>query len=301
MFAVVGPAVEDQRARTITVLLEGRDGTIWAGTNNGLFRLEGAKGRRSLRRVEIGIPHETSEQSVIQDLLEDADGSLWIAAPSGLYRRWSDGGAARYTGRDGLPTEWIGDLFKDHEGRLWAGTRVNGFFRFSVDRTRKAPAVDLHFTYPDLLTPWVYQLFETSDRRFFVATNRGLAEFFPTGDEQGRHFHLYTARNGLSYHDITALNEDLGGNLWMGTNGVGAMKLALDGFSTFDELDGIVSVNAIFEDQAGNVCFRGAVLGDERTSVFEGATLNLLRTDRDATTRGWDASTESDSTGSCLG
>ena len=57
------------------------------------------------------------------------------------------------------------------------------------------------------------------------------------------------------------------------------MKLALDGFSTFGEQDGVVSVNAIFEDRAGNVCFRGAVLGDARTSVFEGATLDLLRAD----------------------
>ena len=87
---------------------------------------------------------------------------------------------------------------------------MNGFFRFSADSTHNAPVVDLHFTYPDLPTSWVFQLFETSDRRFWVATNRGLAEFFPAGDEQGRRFHLYTARNGLSYHDITALNEDLG-------------------------------------------------------------------------------------------
>ena len=103
MFAVVVPGTEDLRATAVTVLLEGRDGTIWAGTNNGLYRLEGAKGHRSLQRVEIGIPRENAEQGVIQDLLEDARGSLWIAAPSGLYRRWSDGSAARYTIRDGLP------------------------------------------------------------------------------------------------------------------------------------------------------------------------------------------------------
>ena len=161
------------------MLLEGRDGTIWAGTNNGLYRLEGAKGRRSLQRVEIGIPHEYAEQGFIQDLLEDARGSLWIAAPSGLYRRWSDGSAARYTRRDGLPHEWMQDLLEDHEGHLWAGTRLNGFFRFSADSSHNAPVVDLHFTYPDLPTPWVFQLFESSDRRFWVATNRGLAEFFP--------------------------------------------------------------------------------------------------------------------------
>ena len=90
-----------------------------------------------------------------------------------------------------------------------------------------------------LPTSWVFQLFETSDRRFWVATARGLVEFFPTGDEQGRRFRHYTERNGLSYYDITALNEDLGGNLWLGTNTAGAMKLTRDGFSTYGEQDGI--------------------------------------------------------------
>ena len=180
-----------------------------------------------------------------------------------------------------MPHEWIQDLFEDHEGHLWAGTRLNGFFRFSADSTRNAPVVDLHFTYPDLPTPWVFQLFETSDRRFWVATSRGLAEFFPTGDEQGRRFHLYTAAQWpeLSRHH-RAQRRPRAGNLWLGTNGVGAMKLALDGFRTFGEPDGIVTVNAIFEDRAGDVCFRGAVLGDARTSVFEGATLDLLRADQ---------------------
>jgi hypothetical protein len=78
-------------------------------------------------------------------------------------------------------------------------------------------------------------------------------------------------RNGLSYFEITAVNEDLGGNLWLGTNSAGVMKLTRGGFSTYGEQDGIETVNHVFEDRAGNLAFRGNVLGDVRTSVFEGA------------------------------
>src|SRR5262249_6061145 len=35
-------------------------------------------------------------------------------------------------------------------------------------------------------------------------------------------------------------------------------------------------VSSIFGDRAGGVCFRGNVLGDQRTSVFEGARLDAL-------------------------
>ena len=81
-------------------------------------------------------------------MLEDAHGSLWIAAPSGLYRRWPDGSAARYTTRDGLPNNFLQDLFEDHEGTVSGrDTRLEGFFRFRADATRRPPVVDLKFTY----------------------------------------------------------------------------------------------------------------------------------------------------------
>lgn len=275
MFTVI-PDEGDQRARIITVLREGRDGTIWAGTHNGLYRLEVANGRRSLRPVDVHIPHEYPEQRIVADVLDDAHGGLWIAAPGGLYRRWPDGSAARYTVRDGLPHDYLQDLLEDHEGRSWVGTRLGGFFRLSVDGSRRAPVVDLRVSAPELPTPWVFQLFETSDRRFWVATNRGLVEFVRTEAEPGSRFRAHSERSGLSYFDITAVNEDLGGNLWLGTNHAGAMKLTRNGFSTYGVQDGIQTVNAIFEDRAGNVCFRGTVLGDARTSVFEGAKLDLL-------------------------
>ena len=123
MFRVVVPDNQDRESKVINVLLEGRNGTIWAGTRAGLYRLEHTKGRRSLRPVEVRMPEEFPEQRIIADLLEDAHGSLWIATPSGLYRRWPDGSAARYTTRDGLPGDYLQDLLEDHEGRLWAGTR----------------------------------------------------------------------------------------------------------------------------------------------------------------------------------
>ena len=44
MFTVV-PDDGDPWTRIITVLRESRDGTIWAGTHNGLYRLELANGR----------------------------------------------------------------------------------------------------------------------------------------------------------------------------------------------------------------------------------------------------------------
>src|SRR5712691_2868585 len=55
MFTVFTSATDDRYNRAITTLLQGRDGTIWFGTWNGIFRRELENGRTILRPVEIGL------------------------------------------------------------------------------------------------------------------------------------------------------------------------------------------------------------------------------------------------------
>src|SRR5262249_34716427 len=274
MFTVVVPDA-DRYARVVTVVFEGHDGEIWCGTYGGLYLLERPPGRFVLREMNVGLPE--GEGKMVSALLEDRVGSLWVASPGGLGRRWPNGVSAFYTRRDGLPNDYLHDLLEDHQGGLWAGTRYGGFFQFVADDTHRPPVVVRHYsTSEGMPTTWVFQLFESSDKTFWVATAAGVIQFFPNRDGHGRWVHSYNEKNGLSYCDITALNEDLAGNLWIGTNSTGAMKLERSGFVTYDRTDGVYLVNSIFGDRAGGVCFRGSVLGDERTSVFEGAKLDPI-------------------------
>lgn len=275
MFTAVVPEDTDRRGRSFTVLLEARDGTLWCGTYKGLSRLNVSGQRLTLEPVDIGLPNEYPEQRYISDLVEDGYGSLWIATPSGLYRRWSDGTAARYTTRDGLPGSFLNDLLIDRKGQLWAGARQGGLYRLVADETHTPPSVAFTLTPRDYQHDWINQLFETSDHKLWAATGRGLLEILPGGDVRGQGYRVYTPRTGLSDHSITALNEDTSGNLWLGS-GTGAMKLARNGFVTYDDRDGVVAVNAIFADRSGNVCFRGYVLGDKLASIFDGAKVDLL-------------------------
>jgi ligand-binding sensor domain-containing protein/two-component sensor histidine kinase len=278
MFTAVAPPDRDPDSKAITALIQDHNGEIWCGTRRGVYRLEVQDSKFILRPVDIGIPPDWGEGWNITDLLESRDGSLWVAAPSGLYRRWPDGSSAHYTKKDGLPDTYIHDLLEDHVGQLWAATRYGGFFRFVPDQTHKSPVIAATYSKRQgMPTSWVFRLFEASDHDFWVATARGLLQFFPNRDEHGRWFHCYSERNGLSYCDITALNEDLGGSLWLGTNTAGAMKLERNGLVTYNQLDGLTSISSLLQDGAGAVCFRGSVLGDEHTSFFEGAKPDSLR------------------------
>jgi signal transduction histidine kinase/ligand-binding sensor domain-containing protein len=284
IFTVIPADDEDARARNITVLFKDKAGTIWCGSAKGLCQVTDPEHAPRLRFVEIGIPHQYPEQSMITDIVQDTDDSLWIGTFSGLYRRATDGRARRFTIREGLPDDIIHSLLRDHLGRLWAGTRTEGFFQFEAVAGGQI-TVPRHFQLRETVPQgWIFQLYETSDHRFWVAANVGLLEFLPDAARREPKFRVYSTQNGLSYREVTALSEDVSGNLWLGTNTAGAMKLARSGFVTYSEQDGVLSANDIFEDQAGNLCIKGALplskkarrKGDPDFGCFNGRQLTAF-------------------------
>jgi ligand-binding sensor domain-containing protein/two-component sensor histidine kinase len=255
LFRTIIPDDNDRAARAVNVVFEDRSGTIWCGTMRHLYRLERSENQIRLVPVDLG-----PKEIFILDLLEDHRGSLWIASFSGLYCRHNDGQTERFTKHEGLPDETIHDLVEDRQGRFWAATRSGGFFRFNPDAATNSPFVEeVHRQANGFPTDWIFQLFPSSDGRIWVATNNGVVEFKPDAEKAADRFHVYTPRNGLTFREITALNEDTSGNLWLGTNVTGAMKLERHGFVTYGEDDHIATINAIFGDRAGGVCFRAFV------------------------------------------
>ena len=278
MFTVIRPDNDDRLSRFVTRLREGHDGTIWCGTYNGLYRTE-VRGRGfALAPIDLGMPAVYPEQRYVNAVAEDSYGTLWVATPGGLYRRWPDGSTAHYTLKDGLPDTYLHELMIDHEGNLWVGSRNAGLFRLTITDSHAPPSVAFSVVPRDFAqSEWINQLFETSDHKLWAGTARGLLEYLPNGDGQGKVYRLYTPENGLIDHAITALAEDSSGSLWLGGGtGAGAMKLARNGFVTYDQFDGVAAVYSVFADRSGEVCFRGEVIGDKRATIFEGGKVDLL-------------------------
>src|SRR2546430_2022802 len=58
----------------------------------------------------------------------------------------------------------LNGLFEDRQGRMWAGTRLHGFFQFAAGETRAAPRIVHRYSTPEgLMATWVSQLFEASE------------------------------------------------------------------------------------------------------------------------------------------
>ena len=89
----------DPVTNRVNVLYRDRAGSLWAGTDGGLFRMDGAQ--QAFRPVILGIPAHPDIQVPVWALVEDAAGDLWIGTRFGLVRRSADG---RMTHFDIQPT-----------------------------------------------------------------------------------------------------------------------------------------------------------------------------------------------------
>jgi ligand-binding sensor domain-containing protein/signal transduction histidine kinase len=99
---------------------EGRDGSIWIGTDGGLSRWRNGA-------FQNFYPQDGLAYTSIRALLPDRDGSLWIATDGGLSH-FREGSFAREPLLERFRGQKIWALYQDGEGGLWIGTHGAGLF-----------------------------------------------------------------------------------------------------------------------------------------------------------------------------
>jgi len=101
----------------IRAILQTHDGSMWAGTPGGLYRLQGS----SFQRVRGWV------ESSIRVLREDRSDRLWIGTDQGLYV-WQAGTFITNTATVALQHIPVWAIREDSEGDLWIGTAGQGLF-----------------------------------------------------------------------------------------------------------------------------------------------------------------------------
>jgi ligand-binding sensor domain-containing protein len=224
-------------ADSVEAILEDQDGTIWAGTLNGLHRLDQSSGRKKLEYVSLGEKPEYRLE--VYSIVEDSAGAISIATNNGLYRHLKDGTIQHFTTEQGLPDNDIRVAYKDVDGTIWLGS-ARGLSHLVRDAREGQSIVTEFYTKKDgLHGEIIYSILRTSNGSLWIATLRGLSEFSPEPLTDGSHFINYTREHGFSDAGIRSIAEDRDGNLWLGTESGGAMKLTRSGFISYSEKDGL--------------------------------------------------------------
>ncbi|WP_143537543.1 hybrid sensor histidine kinase/response regulator transcription factor [Rubrivirga marina] len=112
-------------APNVEVLHESPDGTLWAGTTDGLVRLAPSSVAEIASAYDSSDP-TTISSNLILDIAErpEEPGVLWLATRGGGLNRYdARAGTARlFTTDDGLPSDVVYGLLQDERGVLWMST-----------------------------------------------------------------------------------------------------------------------------------------------------------------------------------
>lgn len=276
LFTTVLPA--NPKAAEISHLFEDRGGQVFAGTDDGLYKLT-AKGEMEL--VTLGQSLAETKSVSITSIMEDRQGSLWIGTHgNGLIRRLSNNQVEIFGAEDGLPVASVSALIQDREGRIWVGFSPNnqysGLCKLVMEPKKGPPIVDRYYQHKDGLPgDWITDLFQSTDGKFWVGTVQGLCLW---QDGKSSVCKNYTEAQNLCDMEIWSITEDKDNNLWTGTR-CGAQKWARYGFTSYYEADGTgeTKTNSIFENDAGDL-FASFIKGGIRlVSRFNGERFELVQ------------------------
>lgn len=168
--------IEDGPARKAGVnsFAEDRQGNVWMGCVNGLYRYDGSEFRRFDRAD--GIP-----ESNISEVYVDRAGRLWMSSANGLGEV-ENPSAPRirvriYNASTGLSSDVAGAIVEDNTGRIYVSTARG------VDRLNLATGTIKHFTTADGLAHGdVKMAAGDSFGNLWFATTQGLSKLSPSAD-----------------------------------------------------------------------------------------------------------------------
>ena len=181
--------------RSVTDLAEDHHGTIWAISENALFRVD----HDAWRPVPLAL---NGRRIVVQRLFISRDGSVWVATATGGIFRWDSTRDAFQQIAPGFA--W--DLHEDAHGRMWRTDVVAGFRRLELERAGRRPFAGSG-----------YRLRYDRRGNLWIAT-LGEGLWRAQIDEHGvENVERTMLRTGLSSDSVQSLLEDRDGNIWVGT------------------------------------------------------------------------------------
>ncbi len=145
----------------IRAFLEGRDGSIWIGTDEGISRW------RDGVVTNYGEPEGLAYFS-IRALLEDSRGDIWIGTERGVSH-WRNGRFVQDDVTSRLRSEKIWAIHEDRAGGLWFGTRGAGLFRWRDGKLTGFGAAQ------GLANGSIYQILEDSRGTFWMSGPNGIS------------------------------------------------------------------------------------------------------------------------------
>jgi len=206
-------------SNTVKTIYQDEIGFIWIGTDKGLSRFDGYEFKNFL-------PDPDNPNSLharyIMSILEDSKGRMWIGTRASVerYHRRNEYFELMFPLAKSKYL-YVDDLMEDSDGNIWAASELYGLLKY--DPLRDTFLVDdINTKFPVDLKNGVNRLFEDKHENIWIGTlDQGL--FRLNMDTRQIKQFVYDPDNDYSLpaNNISAIEEDSSGNLWIATYGGG--------------------------------------------------------------------------------
>ena len=190
-------------------LLVDREGLVWVGSTDGLFRVDEGAAQGLTEADGLG-------SNYVRAVIQSGGGTVWIGHSHGLDRL-VDGKPQRVVLVPGASRDASVLSLAAAGDTLWVGTYSNGVMGLDAHGS-----VRQHVRLPGTVQPLVRALLVDHDGGLWIGSAEGL---FHSRDGSLRHYGL---EEGLPGQVVHALYRDASGVLWIGTN-AGMASLGADG------------------------------------------------------------------------
>ncbi len=208
-------------------------GRIWAGANNrGLYIIENDTA------IMLDIPE--LKNITVMDMAFDRHNNIFVASRGAGLIQINDKTPIRfYKEEDGLYSDVVNCLYFAEDNSLYIGTKdgLNILKNGKISKVRYFRNIEIN------------QIIEDGYGSVWVATEMGLGRI----NERYRTKELFTPEDGLPTRQVSGLDFDNEGNLWLATKKGGLLRLKYGNFINYTTKDGLAlnQVNIIVEKSPG--------------------------------------------------
>lgn len=225
------------RSQPISALTRDRDGNMWVGTLQGLYRLN-PDGTAAL---------QSDLHSKITALFEDREGDLWVGSPNQL-ERLQESSFATHAARTSDVSDEGGPVFADDRGQIWTSPHGGVVARIGPSSTSYFPLAQLR---GDRI------LSIAADRdRLFLGTERHGLEYLDLASRENLHSLIPQQYRSLT-EPVSTIHKSSDGSIWIGTVAGGVTHIRDGRCKVYTTTDGLPSntVYSIAESTDGTVWF----------------------------------------------
>jgi PAS domain S-box-containing protein len=221
-FDVAGPFGAQAAGGHVTTLVEGTDGSLWAGTDHGLARVDVERGPIEFHAADPGNPRAL-QVPLVEALVVDREGGLFVGTDGGGLSRFDEttGGFEHFRHDSlapfSLTSDTVVSLLADRAGDLWVGTGPAGVSHanrlVSAFRTQRRQSGSRGMLSDEVILAFA----EDASGDLWVGTDAGLNRLDVGTGAWTTYRHDPRDPRSLAADAITSLQVDARGRLWVGT------------------------------------------------------------------------------------